>query len=94
MKFVSQLCGHVPVRDAKLRTSHPDFWVAGDAAGIEEASAAMIEGRIAGLVMSEALGLKIQQENYGIYQERLILSVGRRRKDQMWSWNGADHRLG
>ena len=31
----------------------------------------MIEGRIAGLAMSEALGLKIQQENYGIYQERL-----------------------
>ena len=71
MKFVPQLCGHVPVRDAKLRTSHPDFWVAGDAAGIEEASAAMIEGRIAGLAMSEALGLKIQKENFGIYQERL-----------------------
>lgn len=71
MKFVPQLCGHVPVRDLKLRTSHPDFWVAGDAAGIEEASAAMIEGRIAGLAMAESLGMEITKENFGIYQERL-----------------------
>ena len=46
MRFIPQLCGHVPLRDPKLRTSHPDIWIAGDAAGIEEASAAMVEGRI------------------------------------------------
>lgn len=71
MKFISQLCGHVPLRDPKLRTSHPDIWIAGDAAGIEEASAAMVEGRISGLAAAEALGFKIDQSRFGEYQERL-----------------------
>jgi sarcosine oxidase subunit alpha len=39
-----------------MRTSHPDIWVAGDAAGIEEASAAMVEGRIAGVGVARSLG--------------------------------------
>lgn len=71
MKFIPQLCGHVPMRNPKLRTSHPDIWIAGDAAGIEEASAAMVEGRIAGLAAAEALGFAVEQEKFGEYQERL-----------------------
>ena len=71
MKFIPQLCGHVPMRDPKLRTSHPDIWIAGDAAGIEEASAAMVEGRIAGLAAAEALGFDVDQSRFGEYQERL-----------------------
>ena len=71
MRFIPQLCGHVPLRDPKLRTSHPDIWIAGDAAGIEEASAAMVEGRISGLAAAEALGFKGDQNRFGEYQERL-----------------------
>jgi sarcosine oxidase subunit alpha len=56
MVFVPQLCGHVAQRDLFMRTSHPDIWVAGDAAGIEEASAAMVEGRIAGVGVARSLG--------------------------------------
>lgn len=56
MIFVPQLCGHVAQRDLNMRTSHPDIWVAGDAAGIEEASAAMVEGRIAGVGVAKSLG--------------------------------------
>ncbi len=56
MVFVPQLCGHVAQRDLFMRTSHNDIWVAGDASGIEEASAAMVEGRIAGVGVSRALG--------------------------------------
>ena len=63
MKFVPELCGHVPVRDNQMRTSHPDIWVAGDAAGIEEASSAMVEGRLAGLGAARSLG-KIADKDY------------------------------
>lgn len=48
--------GQVPVCDAYGRTSLPGVFVAGDVSGIEEASSAMIEGRMAGIVASEYLG--------------------------------------
>jgi len=56
MIYVPQLCGHVALRDQFMRTSLPHVWVAGDAAGIEEATAAMVEGRIAGLDAARSLG--------------------------------------
>jgi len=67
MAFVPQLCGYVAQRDKHMRTSNDDIWVAGDAAGIEEASSAMVEGRIAGLGVAKSLG-KIDS---GEYSKRL-----------------------
>ncbi len=49
MKYVPELGGRVPVRDERLRTTVEDIYVAGDVAGIEEATAAMLEGELAGL---------------------------------------------
>ncbi|MDR1816514.1 MAG: FAD-dependent oxidoreductase [Clostridiales Family XIII bacterium] len=48
--------GLVPVLDAYGETSIPGVYAAGDVSGIEEASAAMIEGRIAGLAAARRLG--------------------------------------
>lgn len=48
--------GAVPVCDALGQTSVDGIFVAGDVSGIEEASSAMIEGRIAGSVISNYLG--------------------------------------
>ena len=48
--------GYVPVCDAFGATSVPGIYAAGDVSGIEEASAAMIKGRIAGAAASEQLG--------------------------------------
>ena len=48
--------GQVPVCDEYGRTSIPGVFVAGDVSGIEEASSAMIEGRMAGIVAAEYLG--------------------------------------
>ncbi|MCX8128281.1 MAG: NAD(P)/FAD-dependent oxidoreductase [Synergistetes bacterium] len=59
MRYIPELGGYVPVRNKEMRTSHPDFYVAGDAAAIEEASTAMIEGRIAGLCAAASLGYKL-----------------------------------
>ena len=48
--------GQVPVCDEHGRTSIPGIFVAGDVSGIEEASSAMIEGRMSGLLAAEFLG--------------------------------------
>ena len=48
--------GQVPVVDDLGETSIPGIFAAGDVSGIEEASSAMIEGRIAGLAAAEYLG--------------------------------------
>ncbi len=71
MKYVPQLCGFVAERDRTMRTSNPSFWSAGDAMGIEEASAAMVEGRIAGLCASKSLGLPVKMEKFEEYWSRL-----------------------
>lgn len=48
--------GQVPLRDAYGETSVRGIFVAGDVAGIEEASSAMISGRMAGLSAAHHLG--------------------------------------
>ena len=52
-----------------MRTSCPDIWIAGDAAGIEEASTAMVEGRIAGLASAHSLG-HVDEE---VFEEHVAL---------------------
>jgi sarcosine oxidase subunit alpha len=71
MRYVPELCGSVAERDRTMRTSNPDFWSAGDAMGIEEASAAMVEGRIAGLCAANSLGLPAKMEKLDEYWTRL-----------------------
>ncbi len=56
MKFVPELGGHVPTRNEDLETSIPNVFVAGDVGGVEEASSAMVEGRLAGLCAAKKLG--------------------------------------
>lgn len=56
MAYVPELGGYVPLRDSSLLTTHPDIYVAGDVAGVEEASAAMVEGKLAGLAAAASLG--------------------------------------
>jgi len=53
--FIPELGGYVNLRRPDMETSLPGLFVAGDNAGIEEASAAMMEGRIAGLSAAERI---------------------------------------
>ena len=55
--FSPKLGGHLPLHDENMRTTLPDVYVAGDITGVEEASTAMEEGRLAGIAAAEALGL-------------------------------------
>lgn len=57
MKFVPELGGMVPLRSRFNETSVKGLYVAGDVAGIEEATAAIMEGRIAGVHAAVTLGL-------------------------------------
>lgn len=68
MKFSPYLGGWVPKRDGEMRTSHPAIWVAGDVAGIEEASTAMIEGMIAANSIAKFLK-KADKEAYSRISE-------------------------
>ncbi|WP_422446810.1 NAD(P)/FAD-dependent oxidoreductase [Thermoanaerobacterium sp. DL9XJH110] len=56
MKYVPQLGGHVALRNENMETTVSGIYVAGDVAGVEEASSAMIEGRLAGLNAAKSLG--------------------------------------
>ena len=55
-EYYPALGGHVPLHDAAMQTTLPGVYVAGDVSGIEEASSAMEEGRLAGIAVSLALG--------------------------------------
>lgn len=58
MRFVAELGGYVALRDENMRTTKENIYIAGDVAGIEEASSAMLEGQIAGLNAALSIGLK------------------------------------
>jgi sarcosine oxidase subunit alpha len=50
--YIGELGGRVSVHSAELETTVPNVYIAGDASGIEEASTAMLEGRLAGLAVA------------------------------------------
>ena len=54
--------GFVPDCDEEGQTSVPGIYAAGDVSGIEEASSAMIEGRISGITIAEYLGFTEEAE--------------------------------
>lgn len=58
MKFIPQLSGTVPVRNENYETTVENVFVAGDTTGVEEASAAMVEGYLAGLCAAAKIGHK------------------------------------
>lgn len=91
--FVPSLGGHVPKHDRNMETTVPGVFIAGDISGVEEASTAMEEGRLAGTACAEALGL-LDREKAGelkeiIWERMNALRTGpfgegrRRAKDQL-----------
>ncbi len=56
IRYVRKLSGHVAVRDDRMETTVQGIFVAGDSAGIEEATTAMLEGKIAGIAAALKAG--------------------------------------
>lgn len=70
MTYLPRMGGFVPLHDARMQTSKPGIYVAGDVSGIEEASSAMEEGRLSGVCIAGAAGLIDQDE-----QERRMREI-------------------
>jgi len=60
--FFSELGGYLPTHNENMETTIQGIYVAGDTAGIEEASTAMEEGRLAGTDMAQKLGYLSQDK--------------------------------
>lgn len=56
-----RLGAEVPMHDRNMMTTEEGIYVAGDSSGVEEASSAIEEGKLAGIAAAEALG-KIDKE--------------------------------
>ena len=76
MKFVPTLGGFVPIRDKQYRFVE-NAYIAGDCSSIEEATTAMLEGSLAGLYATKALGKadasideKIAEYNNALHEDR------------------------
>jgi NADPH-dependent 2,4-dienoyl-CoA reductase/sulfur reductase-like enzyme len=94
MDFCGSLGGRVPSHNESMETSKSNVLIAGDLSGVEEASTALDEGRLAGV--HAALGLGLIEEEEGKKQERIIRdritslrqgAFGERRqkaKEQLW----------
>lgn len=73
MTFAGPL-GRVPLHNAYMESSKPNVLIAGDLSGIEEASTALDEGRLAGTRAAEGLGLlspQAAQESYACIMNRI-----------------------
>lgn len=70
--YIPELGGFVPWHDRAGRTSNPEIFVAGDVAGIEEATTAAIQGAIAGLRAALDLGFEVDPGE--IEELRVMLS--------------------
>lgn len=89
--YVPELGGHVPFHDDTMRSSKENIFVCGDLACIEEASTAMLEGKIAGAKAyeslygtsekSKAVAEQAQKELAGIrtspFEERIVYGLNR-----------------
>lgn len=56
MKYIPELGGHTTLKNEDMETSVTGIYVAGDVAGVEEATSAMVEGSLAGLCAAKSLG--------------------------------------
>jgi len=71
LEFIPEAGGYVAPHDRAMQTSVKGVYVAGDASGIEEASTAMIEGKIAGLASAILLGRSKNKKLLAQYREEL-----------------------
>jgi sarcosine oxidase subunit alpha len=71
LEYIPEAGGYVAPHDESMQTSVKGVYVAGDASGIEEASTAMIEGKIAGLAAAIQLCRSKNKRLLEQYREEL-----------------------
>lgn len=74
--YSPSLGGYVPLHNENMQTTLPGIFVAGDITGVEEASIAIEEGRLAGLSAAQYLGKTRDEAAYEAKQEiREMLAI-------------------
>lgn len=71
IEFIPEAGGYVALHNEEMETSVKGIYVAGDSSGIEEASTAIIEGKIAGLSAAYSLGYAKDKKDIKNYIEQL-----------------------
>lgn len=69
--YIPELGGEVVLLNEFYQSSHPDLYVIGDASGIEEASAAMMEGALCGQYVARSLGKEVDESLISDYLYQL-----------------------
>jgi sarcosine oxidase, subunit alpha len=69
LEHVPEAGGFVAVHNDVMQTRLAKVFVAGDASGIEEASTAMVEGKIAGAAAARALGFSVDAKTLEVFLE-------------------------
>jgi len=72
-EYINALGGFVPLHDENMETNIKGIYVAGDTAGVEEASTAIDEGRISGIAAASSINLINEEES-----EEKILQIWER----------------
>jgi thioredoxin reductase/Fe-S-cluster-containing hydrogenase component 2 len=62
IRYIPELGGYVPIHDENMKTSNDNIYVAGDASSIEEATSAILEGRIAAINVLKSLDKSYDNE--------------------------------
>ena len=76
MAYVPELGGRVPLHSPLMETTIPGIYVAGDCAGIGEASTAMLEGELAALSLLSRRGPKLEAEIERVHRSLEKLRLG------------------
>ncbi len=79
--YIPELCGYVALRDENMKTTCDNIYIAGDVAGIEEASSAMVEGQIAGL--NAAASLNFYHKEYTQLDDQFKKQLAQLRNNSM-----------
>lgn len=66
--YIEELGGHVPLYSPEMETTQQGIYVAGNCTGIEGAKIAMAQGELAGVVISQRLGL-IQKDSVHLIKQ-------------------------
>lgn len=78
--YIPRLGGLLPLHDDNMETTVPGIYAAGDITGVEEASSAMEEGRLAGIAAAAALGYLTPNEagarQQAVWERLNILRTG------------------
>lgn len=69
MEYIPELGGQVPLRTEEMRTTEKGIYVAGDSAGIEEATVAALEGKLAGAAVYEEITGKENEKTESLKKE-------------------------